>query len=1045
MPTLAQDELSILDFWDKHHIFQKSLDHRRGQEAFIFNDGPPFATGLPHYGHLLASTIKDAVLRFKTMEGYFVPRRFGWDCHGLPVENEIEKEKGLSGAASIEEYGIAKFNEACRSIVLRYSSEWKKTIRRVGRWVDYDQNWHTMDPTFMESVWWTFKQLWDKGLVYEGFKVMPFSPALGTPLSNFEATSNYKEVDDPSIVIEFEFDTGERALVWTTTPWTLPANMALAVNPEISYALVTSEAHPKKKFLLAEGLVERHFGVGKKEDTPSYQIIKTLKGSALVGKTYTPLFPYCDFEKQSGAFRVIAADYVGEGDGTGIVHISPAHGEDDFYAAKAEGIPLVCAVDHSGHFTSLAPDYEGLFIKEADKPIMRSLKDRGLLFSQKTIHHRYPFCWRTDTPLIYKAHATWFVAVEKFKDKMLEANDAIHWTPGHIQKGRFGKWLEGARDWAVSRNRYWGTPLPIWKSEEGDIHVIGSLEELEKLSGQKVHDLHRHFVDQITFEKEGKTYRRITEVFDCWFESGSMPWAKRHYPFTSKEDQKAFLEHHPADFIAEGLDQTRGWFYTLTALSAALFDKPAFKNVIVNGIILAEDGNKMSKRLKNYPEPEKILEACGADSLRLYLLGSPAAHGDDMRFSQAGVETLMRQVLLPLSNALKFYTTYAEIYAVSNDQQEIANSEALAEIDRWAFSKVESLAAEVRLSFSKYELAPAVSALITFVEQLTNWYIRRSRSRFWADEDTQDRRSAFYTLHNVLLSVAKISAPFIPFLSEKIYLALKPSNSPLSVHLCNFPSSKEAIDSDLEEKMAAVQTLVGLGHSLRKELKIKVRQPLAKAWLSAPKSLKAYLDLIAEELNVKEVELADEGASFVTLSLEPNFRVLGKKVGPLMKEVKVTLAGLKDKIATEFAANPDPEKTLEIHVNGEKLVLEAEDIQVKTSSKGEHAAKAEGSLGVMLDSTLSEPLILEGYARELINKINTLRKEQGFEVTDRIEVSMNASDKIKLAFESHRNLIMHETLALDVRFVNAVEGTQWELGEGESVGLSLEKRDYETR
>lgn len=1045
MPTLAEDELSILDFWDKHHIFQKSLDHRKGQKSFIFNDGPPFATGLPHYGHLLASTIKDVVLRYKTMEGYFVPRRFGWDCHGLPVENEIEKEKGLSGAASIEEFGIAKFNEACRSIVLRYSGEWKKTIRRVGRWVDYSQNWHTMDPTFMESVWWTFKQLWDKELVYEGFKVMPFSPALGTPLSNFEATSNYKEVDDPSVVIEFALDSGERALVWTTTPWTLPSNMALAVHPEIVYALVTSDEHPDRQYLVAEALIEKHFGSSKKDKATTYQIVKTFKGEALVGKTYTPLFPYFDFEKENGAFRVIAADYVGESDGTGIVHISPAHGEDDFYAAKKEGIPLVCAVDHSGNFTSLVPDYAGMFIKEADKPIIRALKDQGQLFSQKTIHHRYPFCWRTDTPLIYKAHATWFVAVEKFKDKMLKANKEIHWTPGHIQKGRFGKWLEGARDWAVSRNRYWGTPLPIWRSEEGDIHVIGSLKELEELSGQKVHDLHRHFVDQITFEKEGKTYRRITEVFDCWFESGSMPWAKRHYPFTSEEDQKAFLEHHPADFIAEGLDQTRGWFYTLTALSAALFDRPAFKNVIVNGIILAEDGNKMSKRLKNYPEPEKILDTCGADSLRLYLLGSPAAHGDDMRFSQAGVETLMRQVLLPLSNALKFYTTYAEIYSVSNDQEKIDDPQALAEIDRWAFSKVESLAREVRLSFSKYELAPAVTALITFVEQLTNWYIRRSRTRFWADEDTEDRRSAFYTLHSVLLQVAKISAPFIPFLSERIYQALKPSDSPLSVHLCDFPLNAESIDSDLEEKMAAVQTLVGLGHSLRKELKLKVRQPLAKARLSAPKSLNAYLDLIAEELNVKEVELAEEGASFVSLSLEPNFRVLGKKVGPLMKEVKVALANLDEKVAVAFASNPDPKKTLELVVSGNEVILEAEDVQIKTSSTGDQAAKAEGSLGVMLDTTLTEPLILEGYARELINKINTLRKEQGFEVTDRIEVTLEASEKIQKAFEAHRDLIMHETLALEVLFDKAPQSSAWDLGEGEEVRLALVKRDYETR
>ncbi len=1054
--SLPEGELETLKFWRDKDIFQKSLDTRKDCPLFVFNDGPPFATGLPHYGHLLASTIKDTVLRYKTMRGFYVPRRFGWDCHGLPIENEIEKEKNLSGASSIEEYGIAKFNEACRSIVMRYSAEWKKTITRVGRWVDFDQNWHTMDPSFMESVWWTFKELWEKDFVYEGFKVMPFSPALGTPLSNFEATSNYKEVDDPSIVIEFELDSGERALVWTTTPWTLPANMALAVHPDLEYAVVeakgpqSKESQGKKKYIVALDLIERHFGEPNQAGAAGvaekpYTILKTLKGSVLANKTYKPLFSFFDFEKDNGAFKIIAADYVGATDGTGIVHISPAHGEDDFYAAKEKGIPLVCAIDNQGIFTSLAPEFKGLFVKDADKPIIRALKDKGNLFSQKTLHHRYPFCWRTDTPLIYKAHATWFVAVEKFKDKMLSANEKIHWTPQHIQKGRFGKWLEGARDWAVSRNRFWGTPIPIWRSDEGDFLVIGSVEELEKKSGRKVEDLHRHFIDDIEIKHEGKTYKRVPEVFDCWFESGSMPWAKRHYPFSSEENNKEFEAHHPADFIAEGLDQTRGWFYTLTALSAALFDKPPVKNVIVNGILLAEDGNKMSKRLKNYPEPEIVMDKSGADSLRLYLLGSPAAHADDMRFSQQGVETVMRQVLIPLWNAFKFYDTYAQIYNVCPEGAfQDQNKSSSVEIDRWVLSAVESLAKEVMEALDDYKLPPAIQSITVFIEKLTNWYIRRSRGRFWADEDSEDRRSAFKTLYEVLVTTCQILASITPFLSERIYRALKTKEMPESVHLCEFPSNTTRVDSELEKKMYLVQEIVGLGHSLRKEEKIKVRQPLAKAWIVAPKGLEAYSELIAEELNVKEVEFTEDAGAFVTVSLEPNFRVLGKKVGPLMKEVKVALAELPPKqveafIQAQNTSNESPILTIE--VSGQTLELTSEDVQIKRTAKGELASKAQGVLSVAYDTELTQALLEEGFAREFVNKINTLRRETGLEVTDRIEIVIETSASIEKAFESHREYITHETLTIKVAFAPC-KAEAWDLG-AESVKIAITKAAYE--
>ncbi len=1017
-------EEKVLKFWQEREIFEKSVEGRRDKPLFNFYDGPPFATGLPHYGHLLAGTIKDVVPRYKTMKGFCVPRRFGWDCHGLPVENEIEKARELSGAASIEGFGIAQFNEECRSIVLRYTSEWKKTVDRMARWVDFKNTYHTMDLSFMESVWWVFKQLFDQELVYEGFKVMPFSMKLGTPLSNFEANLNYKDVDDPSATVAFEFEPDTYFLAWTTTPWTLPSNLALMVGPEIDYVKVKDKSG--KFYVLAEARVKANF----KEEA---EIVGRFKGKELKGKKYKPLFPFFADRAKEGAFRVIMEEAVSTEEGTGIVHSAPAFGEADFFACKREGIELVCPVDANGAFTDEVPPYTGMLVKDADKEILRELKRQGVLFHQATIRHRYPFCWRSDTPLIYKAVSTWFVAVEKIKDQILEANAQIHWMPGHIKEGRFGKWLENARDWAISRNRYWGTPIPIWRNEKGECLVIGSIEELEKLTGKKIKDLHRHFIDDLTFEIRGQVYRRIPEVFDCWFESGSMPYAQNHYPFQHK---KEFEASFPADFIGEGIDQTRGWFYTLTVLAAALFKKPAFKNVIVNGIILAEDGNKMSKRLKNYPDPSIVIDKYGADAIRLFMLNSPAVKAEDLRFSERGVEHVLRQVLIPFWNSFVFLSTYAKIY---HWKPHLMEKKPAALIDRWILSMTQKLILDVEAGMDGYDLSRAVEPFVGFVDQLTNWYIRRCRGRFWSDEDTSDRREAFATLYTVLLQLSKVAAPFIPFLSEAVYRELKTEKMPESVHLAEFPIYDPMLrDIELEKEVEAAQAAVSLGHALRKEYKLKVRQPLQKAHLITSNrellaSLEKQMQLIADELNVKEIELHSEEGHFVQWLAKPNFPVLGKKIGKLMPLAQKVIGGFDRKQIQTLSSG----KKLAVEIGGEKVELEAADVQIERKVKEGLAAGNEGELTVALDTALSDELIEEGLARELVNKINTMRREFGFEVTDRIRIQMQTTPRVEACFKKHKSYISGEVLAIDVAF-GPCEGTPWELN-GEETYIALHK------
>ncbi|MCH9609003.1 MAG: Isoleucine--tRNA ligase [Chlamydiales bacterium] len=1016
-------EERILNFWKEKKIFELSLKQRENASLFSFYDGPPFATGLPHYGHLLAGTLKDVIPRYKTMKGFCVPRRFGWDCHGLPIENEIEKSLELSGAAEIEQFGIPKFNAECRKIVQRYTTEWKAVVERMGRWVDFSKTWKTMDPTFMETVWWVFKQVYDKGLIYEGMKVMPFSAKLGTPLSNFEATENYQEVDDPSLVVALKLkeEPTVSLLVWTTTPWTLISNRAATVGLEIGYVKVEVEG---KFYILAESAVERWFKERAK-------IIERFEGKSLVGKEYQPLF---DHFPDENAFRVIGGDFVSTEDGTGIVHTAPAFGEDDFYACQAAGIPLVCPVDKNGQFTDEVPEYLGQFVKDADKDIIRRIKEKGQLIYRGTIHHRYPFCWRSDTPLIYRAMTTWFMNVETIKEKLLASATKVHWTPSHLKEGRFGNWLEGARDWAISRNRYWGTPIPIWRNDEGDVHVVGSVKELEALTGEEITDLHRDKIDHLTFEKEGKVYRRVTEVFDCWFDTGSAPYAQNHYPFENKEaTERAF----PADFIAEGVDQTRTWFYTLMVLSVALFDEPAYKNVIANGILLAEDGKKMSKRLKNYPEPMKVVDEFGADAVRLYMLHSPAVKADDLRFSKRGVELCLRQILIPFWNSHAFFLTYARIYQWA-PSGEFKQPSAL--IDRWILAKLEELIQTVEKGMDEYDLSSAVEPFVGFIDQLTNWYIRRSRRRFWADEETPDRQEAFATLYHVLTELCKVAAPFVPFLSEAIYLNLKSKQMPQSVHLCDYPTYHTSCrDPKLEKGMDALQVSVSLGHALRKEHKIKVRQPLAAVHVVCGDEeqfefLKHQSHLIAEELNVKKVIFHDEKQAFVSLSVKPNFRVLGKKVGKHMKEAQLLISQLsQDQISQLFE-----KKALPIKLGGESFELLNEDIEITRVVHDGWIAINAGVITIALETELTEELELEGIARELVNKINLMRKQGGLAVTDRIDLELAASEKVKESLAIHGDFVKQEVLAVELRFGNPSNSTPWDIN-GEPTSIALQK------
>uniref|UniRef100_A0A1I8H6P8 ER membrane protein complex subunit 4 n=1 Tax=Macrostomum lignano TaxID=282301 RepID=A0A1I8H6P8_9PLAT len=989
-------EERVLEFWSKIDAFKTSLAQSKGKKRYTFYDGPPFATGLPHYGHILAGTIKDIVTRWAHQTGHYVERRFGWDCHGLPVEYEIDKSLGITGPQDIEKMGIKAYNDQCRAIVTRYCSEWERIVKRIGRWIDFENDYKTMYPSFMESVWWVFSQLYHKGLVYRGVKVMPFSTACSTPLSNFEAGQNYKMVDDPAIVVSFPLDNEPDValLAWTTTPWTLPSNLALCVHPEMKYVRVR-DAKTGSVYIMMEA---RLCALYKPEDTGAYELLEQFPGSQLEGKTYKPLLPYFQHLKaERGAFRVLCDTYVTDDSGTGIVHQAPYHGEDDYrvclkYGIIARDSKLVCPVDASGKFTDEVPDFQGQHVKEADKNICDLLKKNGRLVNHSSIGHNYPFCWRSDTPLIYKAVPSWFVRVPKY-----------------VQEKRFANWLAGARDWAISRNRYWGTPMPLWVSEDGEeVVCVGSIDQLAELSGVRVTDLHRESVDNIEIpSKLGKgPLRRIPEVFDCWFESGSMPYAQSHYPF---ERAKDFEDAFPADFIAEGIDQTRGWFYTLLVISTALFGKPPFRNLIVNGIVLASDGQKMSKRKKNYPDPMKVVESHGADALRLYLINSPVVRAENLRFNESGVKDVVKDVFLPLYNSLRFFDQCAGSRADFKQPGSVAGAgggghpDSDNVMDKWILSYSQSVVRYVREEMAAYRLYTVLPRLVSFVDNLTNWYIRMNRKRL-RDAEPATLNSLFY----VLFELSCLLAPFVPFTAEFFYQRLitfldkQPDEEAASVHFLALPCADEsAIDDEIEFCVSHMQSVISSGRIVRDRNTLPIKYPLSRVIvvhnddrvLQAVQSMESY---VLEELNVRQLLVTkDKEAYKVSLRAEPNHKLLGAKFRGAYKQIQENLRALPAAALEEF------QRTGRLELPGGHVIEAAEMSVSLRADSGDSGGSGGGSsldchvdqslnLLVLLDITPDASMQREGLAREVVNRVQKLRKRAGLQPSDPIKIFYRA-------------------------------------------------------
>jgi isoleucyl-tRNA synthetase len=1069
---LPRLEEGILAGWERNDVegqsLRKGADAAAGRSAapaFVFFDGPPFATGLPHYGHILPGTIKDIVPRYQSMRGFAVERRFGWDCHGLPIESLTEDELGVHGKAEIEAHGIENFNRACRAGVLRYTAQWRKTMRRLGRWVDFDNDYKTMDPAFMQSVWWVFRRLWDQGLVYEGHRVQPVSPALGTPLSNFEVAQGPQERDpitrkeghkrrqDPSVTIRFALEDEDASLwAWTTTPWTLPSNLALAVHPELDYVKVRVKDTGEVAYLEPSRLAA-YQAAGKLGET---ELLATMKGAALEGRPYTPLFPYfAALREKDGkrlAFRVVTAQYVSTDAGTGIVHQAPAFGEDDYEVGRREGLPLVNPVSLQGIFDARVTDFAGQHVKDADKGIMAMLKANGRMVDQDVIVHPYPHCYRTEQPLLYMALSTWFVQVESMRDRLVAHNDEIHWVPEHVGSGRFGNWLGGARDWNVARSRYWGTPIPIWRCDldPDDTICVGSIAELAELSGRAVEDitdLHRESVDGITFPSKktpGGTMRRVADVFDCWFESGSMPYAQNGYPFDASK--REYVERNlPADFIAEGLDQTRGWFYTLHVLANALFDRPAFKHVIVNGLVLAEDGKKMSKRLKNYPDPTVVIDEYGADALRAYLVSSAAVRAEPMRFSEKGVRDTVRTVILPLYNAYNFLVTYARADGWAPTAADL-QVEPEAKLDRWISSRLTAFVGDLQREFDAYALSNAVPALARICDDLNNWYIRRGRRRYWRGREAGDRdkQFAYATLFRALVTITKAIAPVIPFMTEWLYQRLlvdtgiEPAGA--SVHLSAWPELPASLrDEALEAEVAAVRAAVGLGLAVREREKLPVRRPLATVTIASTDAgvraaVESMQDDVLGELNVKRLEVAEDDSALCRVGVKANFKVLGKRLGARMKDVGAAIAVL------DGGAIAALQRDGAIAVAGERIAID--EVIVSREVLGGRAAEVGEGMTVVLDTELTPELRREGLARELVNRVQNLRKDAGFEVSDRVVLAVATSGELAavVADAGLRELIAGEVLATTIEVVGDGEIAGEHVARDEIDGIAVALR-----
>lgn len=1006
-PSFPKLEEQTLEFWKQKGIFERSVEQRSGGSEFVFYDGPPFANGLPHYGHLVTGYVKDTVPRYQTMRGHKVDRRFGWDCHGLPAELTTEKEIGVSGRQAILELGIETFNAACQKSVLQFTSDWEYYVTRQGRWVDFQNDYKTMNIDFMESVLWAFKTLWDKGLVYEGHRVVPYSWAVQSPLSNFETRldNSYREREDPAITVAFSLTPRDgdaaplKLLAWTTTPWTLPSNLALAVGADIEYAVLEKDG---------EHLVIGAQTLGRyKKELGELPRVGTLHGRDLAGRTYTPLFPW--FKDTPNAFRVITADFVDVSEGSGTVHLAPGFGEDDLIVCEKEGIPLVVPVDSEGKFTAEVPDYAGLLVFDANKPIIQELKTQGRVIKHEQYRHNYPHCWRTDTPLIYKAINSWYVKVSAFKDRMVEVNKGINWTPAHVRDGLFGNWLENARDWNISRARFWGTPLPIWKSDDPRyprIDVYGSLDEIERDFGVRPDNLHRPFIDDLVRpnpdDPTGKSMmRRIEDVFDCWFESGSMPFAQVHYPFENKE---WFEGHFPGDFIVEYVAQTRGWFYTLVVLSTALFDKAPFRNCMCHGVVLDENRQKLSKRLKNYPDPVDMFNTYGSDALRFYMMGSPLLTGGDLALAKDGrdIAQTQRQVVIPLWNAYYFFTLYANAEGV---KAELATGSDNV-LDRYILGKTRRFILDVQKALDIYDIPGACSFVPPFIDTLNNWYIRRSRPRFWAEEGQADK-AAFDTLYTVLVTFCKAAAPLLPFLTEAIYKGLTGEES---VHLADWPDA-EALPAEtaLLETMDLVREIASATLGLRETANKRVRLPLPELTVAVPgvERLAAFEDVIRDEVNVKKITLSDNPHAYGTQSLHVNPKI-GARIGKAMRDV--------------MAAAKAGEWTLTdagtVEIAGQVLGGEDFSLRVLTAEGIHSATVARGHGVVILDVAVTEDLEREGLARDFIRLVQMTRKEADLHISDRIVLSVAAPASLKPALEQFGETVQRETLAVSLHLTD---------------------------
>lgn len=997
-PDFVEVEKEILKFWDENNTFEKSVKNRDGATEFVFYDGPPFANGTPHYGHIMVSYVKDVVARFQTMNGKKVERRLGWDCHGLPAEMSAEKQLNVSGRKQIEEFGIEKFNDFCRQDVLKYSGIWVDMFKRIGRWVDFNHDYKTMDLSFMESVVNNFKQLYDKGLVYEDYRVLPYSWAAETPLSNFEVNQGYQDKTDSAITVMFKLENGMNILVWTTTPWTLPSNLMLAVGLDIDYVVMEENG---QKYILAEALLGRY-----KKQLENAVKVSSLKGKDLVGMSYEPMFPCFKHLKEKGAFKVLSGEFVSTEDGTGIVHIAPGFGQDDFDACRAydENFPVVCPVDEAGKFTCEVPEFEGKQVFDTNDVIMQQLKERGILVKKEQYTHSYPFCWRTDTPLIYKAMSSWFVKVTDFRDDMVKNNQEINWVPDHIKDGRFGKWLEGARDWSISRNRFWGTPIPVWKSDNPKfprMDVFGSAEEIKAKTGIEVTDLHKPYIDNVVYpnpdDASGQTMmRRVSDVFDCWFESGSMPYAQVHYPFENKE---WFENHFPADFIVEGMDQTRGWFYTLTVLSTALHNKPAFKNCMCTGLIMADTGLKLSKRLKNYPDPEVVLDTIGSDALRWFLVSSPVLKGGNVAVDQEGVliAKAARVALIPLWNAFYFFTLYAN--AEGYQAKEISSSSEA--IDNYILSKLKRLSLIVKKGLEIYDVSMSTGEIATFMEVLNNWYIRRTRDRFWEGDN-----QAFDTLYTILVNLSKIVAPLLPFVSEYVFKTLTGGES---VHLLDYPALDDIkLDEALVEEMDFLQDLCSAGKFIREEKNLRNRLPLQSLTVVGDKIDfigSQYQEIIKDELNVKEVKLDKDLSRYADKTVYLYTPLLGKALG---KDMGAVMGAYKQ---GKWDFNADGT----LSIAGQTLSKDLFEVRLVMKDNVAGLAFADNKAVVTLDTTVTDALRREGMVRDFVRLIQTMRKEKDFNISDRIELCYTTDNsELAQALEENKSYLAEQVLAVKV-------------------------------